>query len=188
MKKVVLFLLFFLSLTSSAVFAHTALESANPAEGDVVTEELQEMVLEFNTDLEQGSSFTVEDERGQEVPIGVEIGGQSMTGTLGAAIANGTYTVNWKIIGADGHPIEGTYAFTLKVSEDLISSGITEEATPSTEDELADQGETEEPLNENLAAPQETTNAPYVMVIVLMILAVIAVGTLMWVSNKRENK
>ncbi|MGE6415292.1 copper resistance CopC family protein [Planococcus kocurii] len=184
MKKVVLFLLFFLSLTSSAVFAHTALESANPAEGDVVTEELQEMVLEFNTDLEQGSSFTVEDERGQEVPIGVEIGGQSMTGTLGAAIANGTYTVNWEIIGADGHPIEGTYTFTQEVSKDSVPSEGTEEAVPS-EDESADQGGTEEPQNENLAAPQETTNAPYVMVIVLIVLAVIAVGTLMWVSNKR---
>lgn len=185
MKKVVLFLLFFLSLTSSAVFAHTALESANPAEGDVVTEELQEMVLEFNTDLEQGSSFTVEDERGQEVPIGVEIGGQSMTGTLGAAIANGTYTVNWEIIGADGHPIEGTYAFTLEVSEDSVPSEGAEEAAPSTEDESADQSGTEDSQNENLAAPQETTNAPYVMVIVLMVLGVIAVGTLMWVSNRR---
>ena len=184
MKKVVLFLLLFLFL-SPAVFAHTALESANPAEGDVVTEELQEMVLEFNTDLEQGSSFTVEDERGQEVPIGVEISEQSMTGTLGAAIANGTYTVNWEIIGADGHPIEGTYAFTLEVSKDSVPSEGKEEAVPSTEDESADQGGTEEPQNENLAAQQETTNAPYVMVIVLIVLAVIAVGTLMWVSNKR---
>lgn len=185
MKKVILFLLFFLFLSSPAVFAHTALESANPAERDVVTEELQEMVLEFNTDLEQGSSFTVEDETGQEVPIGVEMGEQSMIGTLGAAIANGTYTVNWKIIGADGHPIEGTYAFTLEVSKDSVSSDGTEEAVPSTEDEPADKGGIEESQNETLAAPQETTNAPYVMVIVLIVLAVIAVGTLMWVSNRR---
>lgn len=186
MKITVLFLLFFLFLSSPAVFAHTVLESADPAEGDVVTKELQEMVLEFNTDLEQASSFTLEDEAGQEVPINVEMGEQSMKGTLGAAIANGTYTVNWKIIGADGHPIEGTYAFTLEVSEDSVPSEGTEESIPSTEDELAAQGETKEPLNENLAAPQETTNAPYVMVIVLMILAVIAVGTLLWASNKRS--
>ncbi|MGL3067063.1 MULTISPECIES: copper resistance CopC family protein [Planococcus] len=185
MKKTALFFLFFLLLSSPAVFAHTTLESANPAEGDVVTEELQEMVLEFNTDLEQGSSFTVEDGSGQEVPISVEMGEQSMTGTLGAAIANGTYTVNWKIIGADGHPIEGTYAFTLEISDDSSSSETTEEAVPTTEDESADQGGTEESQNENLAASQEATNAPYVMVIVLMVLAVIAVGTLMWVSNRR---
>ena len=82
MKKVVLFLLFFLSLTSSAVFAHTALESANPAEGDVVTEELQEMVLEFNTDLEQGSSFTVEDERGP-IQMSKETNGYQMRNQYG---------------------------------------------------------------------------------------------------------
>lgn len=185
MKKTVLFLLFFLFLSSPVVFGHTALESVDPTEGNVVTKELQKVVLNFNTSLEQASSFTLEDEEGQEVLINVEINEQSMTGTLEEVPANGTYTVNWKIIGADGHPIEGTYAFTLEVSEDSVSSGITEEAAPSTEAESADEGETEETQNENLAAPQETTSAPYVMVIVLMILAVIAVGTLMWMSNRR---
>lgn len=199
MKKVILLTLFFSFLSSSAVFAHTGLENATPAEDDVVTEEMQEIVLEFNTELEQASSFTVKDEAGQEVPLSIKVAGQTMTGTLGAAVANDVYTVNWKIIGADGHPIEGMYTFTLDISEDSGSSGTGEEAEEATDEETSDQESAEEPIDENsadqnaieqpadenLTDQEETTNAPYVMVIVLLVLAVIAGGTLMWVSSRR---
>ncbi|QDY47028.1 copper resistance protein CopC (plasmid) [Planococcus glaciei] len=59
MKKIIALTLLVFFLSGPSAFAHTGLESSTPAEGEVVTEELQEMVLAFNTELEKASSFTV---------------------------------------------------------------------------------------------------------------------------------
>ncbi|UJF25506.1 copper resistance CopC family protein [Planococcus sp. 107-1] len=185
MKKILLLTLFILLLSSAVVSAHTALEESSPVDGETVAEEPREIVLEFNTSLEEASSFTVENAEGEEIPFGVTIEDQKMIGTLGAAMADGEYTVNWKIIGADGHPIEGTYAFTVKTEEETVPAEENEEtADPVSEDP---EQETAPLLEEQQTDQEESSNAPYVMVIVLMVLAVIAVGTLMWAAKRREN-
>lgn len=183
MKKSLLLTLFILLLSSAAVSAHTALETSSPADGEIVTEEPREIILDFNTDLEEASSFTVENAEGEEIPFGITLEEQQMTGTPGAAMADGEYTVNWKIIGADGHPIEGAYAFTVKMEEEPVPAEEKEE-TADTVSEDSEQ-ETAPLLEEQLPEQEESSNAPYVMVIVLIVLAVIAAGTLMWTAKRR---
>lgn len=183
MKKSLLLTLFILLLSSAAVSAHTALEASSPADGEVMTEEPQEIILEFNTGLEEASSFTVENAEGEEIPFGIALEEQKMIGTPGSAMADGEYTVNWKIIGADGHPIEGTYAFTVKKEGELVPSEENEKTTGSVSEDS--EQETGSLLEGQQPDQEESSNAPYVMVIVLMILAVIAFGTLIWVVKRR---
>ncbi|WP_203333867.1 copper resistance CopC family protein [Planococcus beigongshangi] len=183
MQKSLLLTLVILLWSSAVVSAHTALEESSPANGETVAEEPQEIVLKFNTDLEKTSSFTVENTEGEEIPFGIALEEQKMIGTPGSSMADGEYTVNWKIIGADGHPIEGTYAFTVKKEEELVSSAEDEETNGSVSEDS--EQETGSLLEGQQPDQEESSNAPYVMVIVLMILAVIAVGTLIWVVKRR---
>ncbi len=37
-----------------------------------------------------------------------------MTGILSQPLSNGTYEVQWTIVGEDGHPIQGKYSFSVK--------------------------------------------------------------------------
>lgn len=120
MRLIVLFtavLLGMLVLQAPVAMAHTKLSSSNPAEGAVVSEPLQEIVLTFNTEIEPLSTFTLKDEGGNEVAgIGVSVQGTEMTGLLEQAAGNGRYTVEWKIVGRDGHPIQGELGFEVAVA------------------------------------------------------------------------
>ncbi|WP_282019643.1 copper resistance CopC family protein [Planomicrobium okeanokoites] len=185
MKKILLLTLFILLLSSTVVSAHTALEASSPSDGEVMTEEPREIILEFNTPLEEASSFTVENAEGEEIPFGITLEEQKMIGTLGAAMADGEYTVNWKIIGADGHPIEGAYTFTVKTAEETFPAEENEETVESVSEDPVK--ETTSLFEEESIDQEESSNAPYVMVIVLMVLAVIAGGTLMWAAKRRGN-
>lgn len=176
MKKIIALTLLVFFLYGPSAFAHTGLESSTPAEGEVVTEELQEMVLAFNTELEKASSFTVKDAEGMEIPLGVSVENDTMVGTLGAAMADGEYTVNWNIIGADGHPIEGSYAFTLKTGAETAVPDVPKETEAPVET-----------VQEVQAQPEEEAGSSYTLVLVLMVLIVVAAGTLIWTAKRRAN-
>ena len=93
---------------SSAVSAHTGLTSSSPADGEDVTEDVHEIVLEFNTKIETTSTVKVFNENKEEIIVSnTQVSDNVMTGGFMSPLDNGTYTVEWKIIGADGHPIQG---------------------------------------------------------------------------------
>lgn len=57
--------LFLLSFTDNA-FSHTELESSTPQNGEVIIEELQEIILNFEGKIENDSTFTLENATGVE--------------------------------------------------------------------------------------------------------------------------
>lgn len=135
--------------------AHTTLSSSSPAEGAVVVEPLEEVVLTFGTVIEQGSAMTLESEGATYEFDEIALSDGIMTGTITEELPNAAYTVQWKIIGADGHPIEGEVAFELNVEaavEEPAAEEAEAEATP--EEESA----AEEPAVE-MATPAAEENA-----------------------------
>ena len=114
---------------SSAVSAHTGLTSSSPADGEEVAEDVHEIVLEFNTKIETTSTVKVFNENKEEIIISnTQVNDNMMTGGFMSPLDNGTYTVEWKIIGADGHPIQGTYSFM--VSQDELEDPAVSEEIP----------------------------------------------------------
>ncbi|MDQ8738398.1 copper resistance protein CopC [Paenibacillus sp. LHD-38] len=115
---VLTFLLFIslLNVFPSYVSAHTKLQNSSPEPDAKVTIETKEIVMEFNTEVEPLSSFKLIKEGGNELTIGnTEIVDNRMIGTFVEGIPNGIYTVEWKIVGRDGHPIQGDFSFTVTV-------------------------------------------------------------------------
>lgn len=94
--------------------AHSALTSSTPADGAVVTEPLDRVDLTFSeaplAGLDAGLRIQVTDADGTDVSTGdVTVFGM----TMGKAVEleNGAYTVLWRYVSPDGHPIDGTYGF-----------------------------------------------------------------------------
>nr|WP_274388694.1 copper resistance protein CopC [Brevibacillus agri] len=103
-----------LALLPTSAFAHTGLENSTPQNQQVVSE-VKEIVLQFNTKVEKTSTFTVKSEQGEVIEVNnVEINGKVLKGEITKPLQDGSYTVNWKIVGTDGHPIEGNFAFVVK--------------------------------------------------------------------------
>lgn len=122
-----------LFLLPHAAFAHTGLKSSNPENNQTVTEQPKEMTLEFNTDIEPVSKFEVVDGAGTPYKVSdMKVNKSQMVGTMDEPLPNGVYTVNWKIIGQDGHPINGSFSFKVEISpSETPSPSATETASAS---------------------------------------------------------
>lgn len=152
--------------------AHTTLSSATPEPDSTVTEALTNIELKFNTDVEPLSTFKLL-LNGEEQPIGpIEIDGQYLRSALSDPLPNGDYTVVWKIVGEDGHPIESQYSFTLNApvqapAEEPVPvdeatpaeqapDATTEESTPVTTEEATPANNDTEPARDTAPANNET--------------------------------
>ncbi|MER1985566.1 MAG: copper resistance protein CopC [Solibacillus sp.] len=165
-----------LALTvSTTAFAHSHLGGSTPADGDIVTAPLEEIVLNFDGKIEQGSYFDLQNTTGTSVDVEeFIIGDGTLTGTFTEALPNDDYTVNWSIISADGHPLEGTFSFTMNapipepvVEEEPAKQPIAEE-TPATE---------EQPIAES--TPTEEKSSSPVIIIAILVIVIAAVGILL---------
>jgi methionine-rich copper-binding protein CopC len=156
MKKLLLIPLFFFLLFVDNVFAHTGLESSTPQNGDIVTENLEQITLTFKTKIEQGSTFELNNFLGETITVeNMTIAENQLTGHLSKPLENGEYNVNWNIIGADGHQIDGKIPFTvnLPVTEESPAA----QAPEQTQDDIDLQKEDNiEP--ETLAQEKEAEN------------------------------
>ena len=175
MKKLCLFLFSLLFLFSSSVSAHTGLESSSPADGETITEPLQNISLIFETAIEKGSSFTLSSDSG-EVPVqNITVADNVLNGSSAEPLENGTYTVNWRIIGEDGHVIEGTYGFM--VSAEQTAKPATEEP-----DTAAENPETAEEAPADVQ--EETKSTAGTMPIVLGVIIAVALTTVIILMRK----
>ncbi|WP_308639903.1 copper resistance CopC family protein [Paenibacillus silvisoli] len=111
-------ILFIALLLPQVVSAHTDLKASTPAKGETVTTEIKEIQLNFATEIEPVVVLKIRDASNTEIPVQVEAGTDTMTGKLEAPLADGTYTVNWRIIGEDGHNIKGDYSFTVALPKE----------------------------------------------------------------------
>lgn len=182
MRKSLLFLVLMLFAPVIAS-AHTGLEEVTPGDGETVGEEVNEIVLRFNTALEPGSTVTVENSKQKKIDLDIALADQNMNVNFLAPLKEGKYTVRWKIIGADGHPIEGENFFTVNQDVESASAG-NEGAEEVVERET---GTTEAALSNQQSAEAEAGPAPYGLVMALMLLIIVAAGTLIWTAKRRAD-
>ncbi|MEJ7810244.1 MAG: copper resistance protein CopC [Gemmatimonadaceae bacterium] len=117
-RRVAVLLVALTAATAATALAHGALKSSTPAAGARVSVAPRELRLVFNEAPEL--TFTTVELYGPDSST-VALGPLQRTGdpkrTVVAAITGpltaGTYTVRWKMAGADGHPTRGTFRFTI---------------------------------------------------------------------------
>ncbi len=99
---------------SAPALAHDAAESSNPAQGATLAAPPEKVSVTFNKNpLGIGAQFSVKDSSGAEwADGGVEIVDNVASQKLKAGAPAGAYTVAWRVVSSDSHPIEGTFGFT----------------------------------------------------------------------------
>jgi methionine-rich copper-binding protein CopC len=109
--------------------AHDAAESSSPAQGATVATPPEKVSVTFNKNpLGIGSQFSVKDATGAEWADGaVEIVDNVASQKLRAGAPAGAYTVTWRVVSSDSHPIEGTFGFTATAA----SAGAAQTAVPT---------------------------------------------------------
>ncbi|MFS0728419.1 copper resistance protein CopC [Paenibacillus sp. 1P07SE] len=142
-----------LTLFSQVAMAHTGLESSTPEDGDVITDRLSEISMIFNTEVEPLSNFKLIRSDGNEVEIGqILVNNNRMSGTVENPLQAGDYAVEWKIVGRDGHPIEGSYRFTVRTTEEPATPAEPEEDPLPSVEEPANEPVVDEPAAERSEA------------------------------------
>ena len=153
-KKLFITILLVFSLNGHA-FAHTGLESSSPQNGETISEEIQQIILNFETKIEQTSTIQLKSADGTEIPVkDITINDKQMVGNLESPLDHGDYQVLWNIIGADGHPIEGTFTFNVNKPNTEEDSNLEEANTPSQSENNSDV--TDNPSTNQTEADEET--------------------------------
>ncbi|MFC7686180.1 copper resistance protein CopC [Ureibacillus sp. GCM10028918] len=191
-NKYLIFSFVFLFSFVNTTFAHTHIESSSPQSGEVLTEALEEITLTYEGKIEQSSFFTLQNAAGETVPVdNITVSENVLSGSLPEPIENGEYLINWNIIGADGHLIEGEVPFTVDVP-------VTETTTENAEDETVDQEVKDEnnitttveseTTNEDAAVdePSENTSSSYLVPTLIGLLILIVAGSFFFIAKRKQ--
>ena len=103
------------ALTAAPAWAHTRLVSSVPAEGQPAVAP-DEVVLVFSEPVQVGlSALSVRGPDGEEQVDGSPTAGAdeaSVSQALRAPLPPGTWTVAYRVLAADGHPVTGSFEVT----------------------------------------------------------------------------
>ena len=171
---------FLVGSLATKTFAHSHLADSNPHDGEVMTEAVQEIVINFDGKIMQGSFIEVTSTEGASYEVDtIDIGEGQMKATLAEPLPNGEYKVDWSIISADGHPVEGKYTFTVNVPESNVTPN-----EDSQEGQTEEQGTTTETPEKNVEPSEEDTNMLMYVVVGLAVI-ILAVGGLLLFRRKK---
>ncbi|MFI6602182.1 copper resistance protein CopC [Nonomuraea sp. NPDC050536] len=102
----------FLALSSTAALAHDTLKSSSPAKNAQVTK-IESIELVFSGRI-RFPTVVLHDAQGKQVTLDPpEAVGDKVTARVPQPPAPGAYTIAWRVVSSDGHPIEGEIPFTL---------------------------------------------------------------------------
>jgi len=155
--------------------AHDAAESTSPAQGASLAAPPGEVSVTFsNPPLGIGSSFSVKDASGTEWADGsVRIVDNVATQKLRPGGPAGAYTVAWRVVSSDSHPIEGTFTFT--AASGSAPAGSAAPGSPTTAGAVPGIGTAKPGVTEEPSVPAGA-GEPFQWSIVLF--AAVAVGLL----------
>lgn len=180
----------------SFVLAHTGLSSSNPSEGQIVTENLEQIVLTFATPIEVLSTMDLVKD-GNVIPLeDIKVENKQLSGTIAKPLENGSYIIQWKIVGEDGHPIKGEINFIVEMAQNETEpTPVTPEETDEGQEDESQTDQTEESSeNQNTASDtaenadeQNNNDSSPTLITVFIVLIVIFGIVLLLFTKKKKN-
>ena len=116
--------------------AHDYLVSSTPGEGDQLERPPAEVALSFNTSVgEQFAQVAVVDVDGATYQVGDPVvAGPTVTQQVADLPPGRDYTVSYRVVSSDGHPIGGTVGFSVAGT---ASDGAADQPDASGQDDVA---------------------------------------------------
>jgi methionine-rich copper-binding protein CopC len=166
--------------TALEASAHAALRSMTPAAGSTVSTAPTRVVLTFNEPI--STSFvtvTVTDARGASVASGrAVVSGETVTQAL-EPVGSGRYTVGFRVVSEDGHPVAQKAGFTVALPAATASSPT---STPSS---AASTAAPEADAASAPAAGDDTRSTPLLWALGVAAVAAAAAGAFAWRRHGR---
>ncbi|OZC81272.1 hypothetical protein CH274_10555 [Rhodococcus sp. 06-418-5] len=164
------------ALSIAPAAAHATLQSSNPAENSVLDAAPDEVTLTFNQSVQSNfATVTVVGADGTQWgasdPL---VDGSTVTVDLDGLGAAGEYTIGYRVVSADGHPITGSIPFQLtQASSTSAATAATAvpaptETTPTAAEE-----------------PEDSSGFP-IWIVAVVVVAIGAAGVL-FALRKRSN-
>ncbi|MGW3615740.1 copper resistance CopC family protein [Micromonospora arida] len=102
-------------IPASPAWAHNSLRTATPARDATVPSAPTEVTLEFMQRLDPAfTTIVLTDAAKRKLPTGEPVvTGAKSTVQVTDTLPNGTYTVAYRVVSVDGHPVQGSYPFTV---------------------------------------------------------------------------
>ncbi|MFC7640909.1 copper resistance protein CopC [Streptosporangium lutulentum] len=122
-----------LSAMTGTASAHTTLKSSDPADGATVKKPPADIELVFTENISRNlATVVVTGPGGEKVVDGKpKIKGATLTQPLTDDLVNGRYTIAFRVVSADGHPISKELRFTLKAPKPSPTPTPTPTPTPA---------------------------------------------------------
>ncbi|QFG22693.1 copper resistance CopC family protein [Actinomadura sp. WMMB 499] len=163
--------------------AHTALTGSNPEEGATVAPP-SEIVLEFASEVKL-PQVVVTDESDARHELGEpETAGNDVTQALKAPLPNGGYTVGWRAVSPDGHPISGTFEFTVEGATSAAPSSPAQSSAGAPPAPAASQAGSPAAAAEP-ASESEGTSAGWLWIGLGALVVVLAAGGAVWFRRSK---
>lgn len=172
-----------LGLSAAPAGAHSALIDSTPREGQTLTTAPTTIELTYNGDVQDVGAFVALRDADDEVVAELKprISGAVVTAQIPTTLAAGRYSVVWRVVSADGHPIQGAIPFSVEdatptASPSASASPTPESAEPRTETDQAD-----------ASGDDDSEDAPVLVIALAAVAAVAALGTAVLVARRRDS-
>lgn len=182
-----------LMIMPSVVSAHTSLSSSNPAEGQVVTENLEQITLDFASTIEELSTMELV-KNGKKVALEeIKVENKQLIGRISNPLDNGTYTILWKIIGEDGHPINGEINFSVQTDQNQSETNpATPEENQDTQDQNSQSNQTQqnsvEQNNASDTVEQADKNSSSTVLVIIAVSLVVIFGIVLLLFTGKKKR
>lgn len=191
MKKIMMLTWLFLAIPF-VTLAHTTVSNSNPSEGEVITEELSELSVEFAGQIEnQGSLTLIHDQ--EEIRLeNISIEEKKISGDVPSPLENGSYTLTWKIASTDGHLMTGDIPFTINNPEVEKEENVQENSDTTVDtEEKSDQENTVQKEDKQIDTKQvgktEKDNSSLISMISIIVLIILLAAGL-WILFRKKGK
>lgn len=179
-------------VTAGPALAHDALKSSDPAK-DATVESVDEITLEFTGKIRMPFVSVRGPGDTQHQAGDPELDGVKVKQELKGELPDGDYTIAYRVVSSDGHPIEGEIPFTVKGASPSPTATPTESASPAPTAEAtsAEPAPTAtEPAEaqpaEEVSAESDAVTFPVWLLIVVGALVGIGIGFLMSARKKKQ--
>ncbi len=103
-----------ISTLVTSAFAHSSVDTTTPENGATVAEVPSEISFNFTDDIRLTKVNMIHQEAHT---VALDLGGQTSFGRAFAlplqGMGEGTYRIEWRGLGADGHAMQGEFTFTV---------------------------------------------------------------------------
>ncbi|MFC5747304.1 copper resistance CopC family protein [Actinomadura rugatobispora] len=175
-----------LTLGAAPASAHTALKSSDPKSGAEIAPP-GEITLTYTETIRLPRVVLTGPGGSRHENGPAKAVGDTVTQPVNGTLPNGTYTVGWRVVSADGHPVTGTLKFTVKGS--TAAEGQGQGQAPAGNAGAPATPAASSPSPSNAAGQEESggSSSGWVWIGVGGLLVVLVVGGVAWARRPSQD-